>query len=185
VTSQGNKRRRRRRTLWFGAGAVRTLLCGNAALACWETAPPTGEHLIELDSGDLNVIRAAPRAPRSWCSSMAWLARRHDATRPPYRQDLHVVRVELLGHGGSAKPRTGYGIPEQAGHVIAVFGALGVDTATIVGHSPGGSVATALAEQKPELLEAVGHTSMLEDPQRTGGLLREFAHRRSNRRSTR
>jgi pimeloyl-ACP methyl ester carboxylesterase len=67
-----------------------------------------------------------------------------------------VIRVDLLGHGRSARP-TGdhYGIPEQSRRVGAVLDWLGVKGAMVVGHSTGGSVATGLAEQRRELVKAV------------------------------
>jgi pimeloyl-ACP methyl ester carboxylesterase len=70
-------------------------------------------------------------------------------------RDQHVVRVDLLGHGGSAKPAGGYSIAEQARRVGAVLDQLGVRRATIVGHSTGGSVATSLAEQRRDLVSAI------------------------------
>jgi len=66
-----------------------------------------------------------------------------------------VVRVDLLGHGGSAKPAGGYGITDQARRVGAVLDQLGVHRATLVGYSTGGMVATALAEQRRDLITAI------------------------------
>jgi pimeloyl-ACP methyl ester carboxylesterase len=67
-----------------------------------------------------------------------------------------VLRVDLLGHGQSGRPNSGgYEIPEQAGHVAAAMDRLGVRAAIVVGHSTGGSVATALAEQRPDLVTAL------------------------------
>ena len=65
------------------------------------------------------------------------------------------MRVDLLGHGRSAKPADGYGIAEQARRVGAVLDQLGVRRATLVGHSTGGMVATSLAEQRPDLVTAI------------------------------
>ncbi|MDJ0384523.1 alpha/beta hydrolase [Streptomyces sp. G-G2] len=73
----------------------------------------------------------------------------------PALRDLHVVRVDLLGHGTSAKPADGYGIAEQARRVGAVLDKLGVRRATVVGHSTGGAVATSLAEQRRDLVAAI------------------------------
>nr|CTQ91287.1 Alpha/beta hydrolase fold [Kibdelosporangium sp. MJ126-NF4] len=73
----------------------------------------------------------------------------------PALRDLHVVRVDLLGHGRSAKPADGYGIGEQARRVGAVLDQLGVRRASVVGHSTGGAVATSLAEQRRDLVAAI------------------------------
>ncbi|MFE3187495.1 alpha/beta fold hydrolase [Nocardia sp. NPDC059240] len=73
----------------------------------------------------------------------------------PALEDRYVIRIDLLGHGRSAKPETGYGIPEHAARVGAVLDRLGVTRATLVGHSTGGYVATALAEQRRALVSAI------------------------------
>jgi pimeloyl-ACP methyl ester carboxylesterase len=59
-----------------------------------------------------------------------------------------VIRVDLLGHGRSGVG-AGYDVPAQARRAGAVLDRLGVNRVTAVGHSSGGSVATALAEQRP------------------------------------
>jgi pimeloyl-ACP methyl ester carboxylesterase len=66
-----------------------------------------------------------------------------------------VIAVDLLGHGGSEKPASGYTIPHQADLVAQALGRLGVRNAEVVGHSLGGSVAVGLAERSPGLVERV------------------------------
>jgi pimeloyl-ACP methyl ester carboxylesterase len=67
-----------------------------------------------------------------------------------------VVRIDLLGHGRSAKPDgAAYGVPEQARRAGAALDRLDVGQAVVVGHSSGGLVATALAEQRPALVTAL------------------------------
>jgi len=61
-----------------------------------------------------------------------------------------VIRVDLIGHGGTAAPRGGYAIPQQAQLVAAVLDELGVAYITVIGHSMGGEVAVALAEIQPK-----------------------------------
>ena len=53
--------------------------------------------------------------------------------------------------GGSDKPGSGYSIDDQASAVAETLAKLHVVGATVVGHSLGGSVAVALAEQSPQL----------------------------------
>jgi len=64
-----------------------------------------------------------------------------------------VVAIDLLGHGGSEKPRSGYSMENQAQLVAQVLNGLGVEGATVVGHSMGGNVAVALADQSSELVD--------------------------------
>jgi pimeloyl-ACP methyl ester carboxylesterase len=78
-----------------------------------------------------------------------------DRLAPLLERDHRVIRVDLLGHGGSDKPGAGYSIEDQATTVAEALAKLGVVNATVVGHSLGGSVATALAQQSPQLATRV------------------------------
>ena len=63
----------------------------------------------------------------------------------------HVIRVDLPGCGQSP-PAPSYDVPELAGRVAALLDDLGLRHVTVAGHSSGGYVATALAEQRPDLV---------------------------------
>jgi pimeloyl-ACP methyl ester carboxylesterase len=78
-----------------------------------------------------------------------------------------VIRVDLLGHGGSGQPSSGYGIDQQAQAISEALGTLRVGRATIVGHSLGGSVATALAEKRPDLAARLVIIATPADPSRS------------------
>jgi pimeloyl-ACP methyl ester carboxylesterase len=67
--------------------------------------------------------------------------------------DHRVVRVDLIGHGGTEAPPSGYAIERQAKLAAAVLDKLGVERVTVIGHSMGGGVATALAEANPGRVE--------------------------------
>ncbi|MGW5646358.1 alpha/beta fold hydrolase [Saccharopolyspora sp. NPDC003752] len=147
---------RRRRITLLAAGGLAVLLAWNAVSVRTETAEASGEQIVRVPGGDIRVVQEGPPgAPavvllHGLAGSAAWW----EPVLPALR-DLHVVRVDLLGHGGSAKPTDGYGIAEQAGRVGAVLDRLGVRRATVVGHSTGGAVATSLAEQRRDLVAAV------------------------------
>ncbi|MFJ4503708.1 alpha/beta fold hydrolase [Streptomyces sp. NPDC088864] len=123
----------------------------------------TALSAVTLDDGDtLQVCQDGPRdAPvlllihgsassaRSWDALVPLLVR--DGARAH-----RVVRVDLLGHGGSDKPDDGsYAIPDQARRVGGVLDRLGVGRAVVVGHSSGGVTATALAELRPDRVSAL------------------------------
>src|SRR3954447_12990659 len=64
----------------------------------------------------------------------------------------HVIAPDLLGHGLSAKPHDGdYSLGAYAAGLRDLIVALGLDRATLVGHSFGGGVAMQFAYQFPSL----------------------------------
>nr|WP_216652626.1 alpha/beta fold hydrolase [Nocardioides sp. zg-1308] len=64
-----------------------------------------------------------------------------------------VIAPDLLGHGSSDKPRADYSVGGYANGMRDLLTVLGVDTATVVGHSLGGGVAMQFAYQYPERTE--------------------------------
>ncbi|MEV0083024.1 alpha/beta fold hydrolase [Saccharopolyspora sp. NPDC050642] len=147
---------RRRRITLLAAGGLAVLLAWNTVSVRTETAEASGEQIVRVPGGDIRVVQEGPPgAPavvllHGLAGSAAWW----EPVLPALR-DLRVVRVDLLGHGGSAKPTDGYDIAAQAGRVGAVLDRLGVRRATVVGHSTGGAVAASLAEQRRDLVAAV------------------------------
>jgi pimeloyl-ACP methyl ester carboxylesterase len=73
---------------------------------------------------------------------------------PALAGQYHVIRVDLPGCGQSP-PAPSYDVAEQAGRVAALLDGLGLGHVTVAGHSSGGYVATALAEQRPDLVGAL------------------------------
>jgi pimeloyl-ACP methyl ester carboxylesterase len=148
--------RRRRRLVPVTVGVLAALLAVNTLSVLTQTAEASGEQIARLAGGDLHVARSGPpNAPavvllHGTAGSTAWW----DPVLPALG-DRHVVRLDLLGHGRSAKPADGYGIAEQARRVGAALDHLGVRRATVVGHSTGGMVATSLAEQRRDLVTAI------------------------------
>jgi pimeloyl-ACP methyl ester carboxylesterase len=64
-----------------------------------------------------------------------------------------VIAPDLLGHGESAKPRGDYSLGAHASGIRDLLVGLGVQRASIVGHSLGGGIAMQFAYQYPELCE--------------------------------
>jgi len=115
----------------------------------------SGGKLVSAGGGQLEIVESGPRtgtpivlihcftcAINYWDGMIPLLARRH-----------RVIAVDLLGHGGSEKPSSGYSVPSQASAVAEVLAKLGVRDAEVVGHSLGGPVAIALAERSPRLVD--------------------------------
>ena len=61
-----------------------------------------------------------------------------------------LVVLDLLGHGRSDPPgHRALGLAAHADRLVALLDALGIDSATVVGHGIGGGVAQALAVRQP------------------------------------
>ncbi|HZE70988.1 MAG TPA: alpha/beta hydrolase [Pyrinomonadaceae bacterium] len=63
-----------------------------------------------------------------------------------------LFALDLRGRGDSDKPDGPYGLAQHARDVAAAMRALDLGPSVIVGHSMGAFIATALAEQNPELV---------------------------------
>ena len=79
-----------------------------------------------------------------------------------------VIAPDLLGHGDSATPRGDYSLGAHAASIRDLLTAIGVDRATIVGHSLGGGVAMQFFYQFPQRTERLALVS-------SGGLGREVS----------
>src|SRR5687767_6448194 len=106
---------------------------------------------------------------------------------PALAKRFTVIAPDLLGHGGSAKPRGDYSLGGYASGIRDLLIALGHERATFVGHSRGGVVAMQLAYQFPERCErlvlvssdglgrdSAGHFPHLDDPLRFVRVLTDF-----------
>jgi pimeloyl-ACP methyl ester carboxylesterase len=116
-----------------------------------------GGRILDLAGGELQVLDRGPRGADTivlihcfTCAIDWW-----DGVLPRLQATHRVVAVDLLGHGGSEKPGSGYTIPHQADVVAEALDRLGVEGAEIVGHSLGGTVAVALAERHRDLASRV------------------------------
>ena len=105
----------------------------------------------------LVLVHGITSSAQTWEPVFERLAERHT-----------VVAPDLLGHGASAKPRGDYSLGAYASGIRDLLLAIGVERATVVGHSLGGGIAMQLAYQYPERVERL----VLVD---SGGLGREVS----------
>jgi pimeloyl-ACP methyl ester carboxylesterase len=70
-----------------------------------------------------------------------------------------VIAPDLIGHGDSATPRGDYSLGAHAASIRDLLAAIGVDRATIVGHSLGGGVAMQFFYQFPQRTERLALVS--------------------------
>ncbi|WP_431774416.1 alpha/beta fold hydrolase [Streptomyces cucumeris] len=108
------------------------------------------------DAPPLLLIHGSGASGASWGPVVPALAARH-----------HVVRIDLPGCGQSPPARS-YEVAAQAGRVAALLDELGLRAVTVAGHSSGGYIATALAEQRHDL---VGSLAMISTGPRLDALL--------------
>src|SRR5450756_2607792 len=80
----------------------------------------------------------------------------------------YLIAPDLLGHGDSSTPRGDYSLGAHAGGLRDLLDELGVQRATLVGHSLGGGVALQFAWLFPERVERLVLVS-------SGGLGRELS----------
>ncbi|WLW50890.1 alpha/beta fold hydrolase [Streptomyces sp. YU58] len=90
----------------------------------------------------LVLIHGIGDSSRTWAELIPDLARSHT-----------VIAPDLLGHGSSDKPRADYSVAAYANGVRDLLTTLGIESATLVGHSLGGGVAMQFAYQFPERTE--------------------------------
>ena len=79
-----------------------------------------------------------------------------------------VIAPDLIGHGDSATPRGDYSMGAHAAFIRDALAVLGIERATIVGHSLGGGVAMQFFYQFPQYVERLVLIS-------SGGLGREVS----------
>jgi pimeloyl-ACP methyl ester carboxylesterase len=90
----------------------------------------------------LLLIHGITNSSASWEPVLAQLATR-----------FTVIAPDLLGHGGSDKPRGDYSLGAAASLMRDLMVALGHERATVAGHSLGGGIAMQMAYQFPERIE--------------------------------
>jgi pimeloyl-ACP methyl ester carboxylesterase len=145
-----------RRPLLALLAVLVVLLAVNTVVMDRDTEPAKADvgRVIDLPGGDVQVREDGPRdAPNivllhGFACSIGWW----EDMIPALARDHHVITFDLLGHGGSEKPREGYGMEDQARRVSAALDRLDVRRATIIGHSMGGAVGTALVELRRPLV---------------------------------
>ena len=135
---------------------IAAVLAVNSIFVDLETRPAmarSGGSLMETDIVTANVKVEGEGPPvvliHGFGAALDWW----DEVAPQLSGGHTVIRLDLIGHGGTAAPGSGYAIPRQAALVKAVLDKLGVARAVVIGHSMGGEVATAFTVAHPESVE--------------------------------
>jgi pimeloyl-ACP methyl ester carboxylesterase len=104
-----------------------------------------GRHVIYRVAGSgppVVLIHGMLNSSSHWQAVAARLAGEHT-----------VIAPDLIGHGDSAAPRGDYSLGAHAASIRDLLAAIGVDRATLVGHSLGGGVAMQFFYQFPQRVE--------------------------------
>jgi pimeloyl-ACP methyl ester carboxylesterase len=134
---------------------INTLLLDSETKKAEVTVP--GGRILDLPNGEMQIRERGPRngSPivliHCFSCAMDWW----DGMLPMLERRHRVITVDLLGHGGSEKPASGYTPENQAKVVAEALERLKVSDAEIVGHSLGGAVSVALAQGHPQLVNRV------------------------------
>jgi pimeloyl-ACP methyl ester carboxylesterase len=150
---------RRRWTIGIGAVlALLALLVVNALVVDGQTESAhvtvPGGRILDLPDGELQVREDGPRSGspivliHCFSCAMDWW----DGMLPTLERRHRVISVDLLGHGGSEKPGSGYTPQNQALVISQALERLQVRDAEVVGHSLGGAVTVALSQNHPQLV---------------------------------
>ena len=94
------------------------------------------------------LVHGMVNASRHWSAVAERLAERH-----------MVIAPDLIGHGDSATPRGDYSLGAHAAVIRDLLSALGIERATMVGHSLGGGIAMVFFWQFPERVERLALVS--------------------------
>jgi pimeloyl-ACP methyl ester carboxylesterase len=151
--------KRRWKVFWGIVVVLAILLAVNTVTTQSQTkeaeATVEGGQILELSAGDVQVTDSgeADGQPivllHGYANSLHWF----DAIEPLLAENHRVIRIDLLGFGGSEKPESGFSIPEQASTVAEALSELEVQGALVAGNSMGGSVTASLAEQASQLVD--------------------------------
>ena len=114
------------------------------------------EHDVQLPSGvRLHYIEQGPASGPGVLllhgysdSSFSW-----SRVMPLLPPELRVVAIDQRGHGRSDRPERGYSLDDFATDALQAMETLGIDSATVVGHSMGSFVARRVAERAPERVQ--------------------------------
>ena len=114
-------------------------------------------RLVDTSRGTIQVREDGPAndaTPLLLIHALAGSIQAWDPVVEPLARGRRVVRVDLLGHGGSDKPDNGYTMAGQAAMACEVLDQLDIDRVVAVGHSGGGDIVVAMIEHHPARVAA-------------------------------
>jgi pimeloyl-ACP methyl ester carboxylesterase len=123
---------------------------------------------IELHGHQVIYRMAGSRPPVVLIHGMVNSSRHFEEVALRLAGDYTVIAPDLIGHGDTAAVRGDYSLGAHAASIRDLLAAIGIERATIVGHSLGGGVAMQFFYQFPQRVERLVLVS-------SGGLGREVS----------
>jgi pimeloyl-ACP methyl ester carboxylesterase len=123
------------------------------------SAPTFDRWEIELHGHRVEYRTAGSGPPVVLIHGMVNSSRHWEQVALRLADDYTVVAPDLIGHGDSATPRGDYSLGAHAAAIRDLLATIGIDRATIVGHSLGGGVAMQFFWQFPERTERLALVS--------------------------
>jgi pimeloyl-ACP methyl ester carboxylesterase len=113
------------------------------------------EWQMELHGHRVHYRIAGSGPPVVLIHGMVNSSRHWESVALALADEYTVVAPDLIGHGDSATPRGDYSLGAHAASIRDLLAAIGIDSATIVGHSLGGGVAMQFFYQFPQRTERI------------------------------
>jgi pimeloyl-ACP methyl ester carboxylesterase len=118
-----------------------------------EPISPFEPRQIDLHGHDVVYRMAGSGPPVVLVHGMVNSSRHWESVALRLADRYTVIAPDLIGHGDSATPRGDYSLGAHAASIRDLLAAIGIESATIVGHSLGGGVAMVFFYQFPQRTE--------------------------------
>jgi pimeloyl-ACP methyl ester carboxylesterase len=129
---------------------------------------PFSVHQIDLHGHKVEYRRAGSGPPVVLIHGMINSSRHWEQVALDLADSYTVIAPDLIGHGDSATPRGDYSLGAHAASIRDLLTVIGIERASVVGHSLGGGVALQFFYQFPQRTERLALVS-------SGGLGRDVS----------
>ena len=166
----------RKRVFFFAAVALGSVWSySRRAVHHWEdvdlaAATKPGKD-IEVDGVNLHYVEAGSGPPLLLLHGLNGSTFSFRVLMPYLTQHFRAIAIDLMGFGYSERPRDrDYSLTAQAGLIAGFLDAMGIEKASVLGHSLGGAVAMRFAAQFPERIDRLILASSASDTELRRGL---------------
>ena len=119
----------------------------------WRDVPKRG-RLLDVNGETLHYIDEGKGPPVVLIHGFGGHTYSYRSLIPDLARDHRVIALDLLGFGYSERvPDGDYSHQAQAGRVVGLMDVLGIQKASLVGHSMGGEIAMRVAARWPERVD--------------------------------